>query len=370
MQKFITQVDDKTVTDRNPVLTMDGENIEYTHTTDPYVVANGNVVTYTIRIYNEGDIAGFPSVVKDDLPEGITFIPDSEINQRYGWKMYRQVGEDEDRTNLTIVKFDEKEYVEVENIEEAEIIATDYYSYENSTARGESAIQPFNKEIGITETNPDYRDLQVQFEVTETDISGANRVIINTAEISDDEDENGNPVTDKDSTPDNDKEEEDDIDKEYIQLKYFDLSLLKYVSEVEVTEDGETKVTETGYDGTENPEPIVKVEIHRNKLETTEVRYTYTIKITNEGEIEGYATEISDYIPEGLEFYEEDNTEYNWKAAEDGKITTDYLKDTLLQPGESAEVKLVLRECRSKTSIKMEEFSRQFRTKDKYSRNK
>ena len=150
-------------------------------------------------------------------------------------------------------------------------------------------------------------------------------------------------VEDKDSTPDNDKEEEDDIDKEYIQLKYFDLSLLKYVSEVEVTEDGEKKVTETGYDGTENPEPIVKVEIHRNKLKTTKVRYTYTIKITNEGEIEGYATEITDYIPDGLEFYEEDNEEYNWKTGEDGKITTDYLKDKLLKPGESAEVKLVLR---------------------------
>src|SRR5699024_2549156 len=46
---------------------------------------------------------------------------------------------------------------------------------------------------------------------------------------------------------------------------------------------------------------------------------------------------------DGLEFYEEDNEEYNWKTGEDGKITTDYLKDKLLKPGESAEVKLVLR---------------------------
>ena len=343
LQKFITDVDGKTITDRQPTLTMDGENINYTHTTEPYIVVNGNKVTYTIRLYNEGDIAGFPSVVKDDLPEGITFLPDSEVNQKYGWKMYRTVKEDEDKTNLKIVKFDEKEYVEVDKIEEAEIIATDYYSYENSTARGETAIKPFDKEIGITDSNPDYRDLQVQFEVTESNVNGANKVIINTAEISDDEDEKGNPVEDKDSTPDNDKEEEDDIDKEYIQLKYFDLSLLKYVSEVEVKEDGETKVTETGYDGTENPEPIVKVEINRKKLKTTQVRYTFTIKVTNEGEIEGYATEVTDYIPEGLEFYEEDNTEYNWKLAEDGKVTTDYLKDTLLKPGESAEIKIILR---------------------------
>ena len=343
LQKFITEVDEKVVTDRKPELTINNGEIEYTHTTEPYVVAHGNKVTYTIRIYNEGDIAGFPSIVKDDLPDGITFLPESEVNKKYEWKMYRKVKEDEDKTNLTIVKFDEKEYVEVEKVEEAEIIATDYYSYEKAIKRGESAIKAYDKEVGLTDTNPDFRDLQVEFEVTETAVDGANRVIINTAEISDDEDENGNEVEDKDSTPDNDKEEEDDIDKEYIQLKYFDLSLLKYVSEVEVTEDGEKKVTETGYDGTENPEPIVKVEIHRNKLKTTKVRYTYTIKITNEGEIEGYATEITDYIPDGLEFYEEDNEEYNWKTGEDGKITTDYLKDKLLKPGESAEVKLVLR---------------------------
>ena len=343
LQKFITEVDEKVVTDRKPELTINNGEIEYTHTTEPYVVAHGNKVTYTIRIYNEGDIAGFPSIVKDDLPDGITFLPESEVNKKYEWKMYRKVKEDEDKTNLIIVKFDEKEYVEVEKVEEAEIIATDYYSYEKATQRGESAIKAYDKEVGLTDTNPDFRDLQVEFEVTETAVDGANRVIINTAEISDDEDEDGNEVEDKDSTPDNDKEEEDDIDKEYIQLKYFDLSLLKYVSEVEVTEDGEKKVTETGYDGTENPEPIVKVEIHRNKLKTTKVRYTYTIKITNEGEIEGYATEITDYIPDGLEFYEEDNEEYNWKTGEDGKITTDYLKDKLLKPGESAEVKLVLR---------------------------
>ena len=343
LQKFITEVDGKVITDRKPTLTLNEGEITYTHTTEPYVVANGNKVTYTIRLYNEGDIAGFPSVVKDDLPDGITFLPDSEINKKYGWKMYRELKEGEDKTNLTIVKFDEKEYVEVADVKDAEIIATDYYSYENSTARGETAIKPFDKDAGLTDTNPDFRDLQLEFEVTETAIDGANRVIINTAEISDDEDENGDPIDDKDSTPDNNNEEEDDIDKEYIELKYFDLSLLKYVSEVEVTEDGKTKVTETGYDGTENPEPIVKVEIHRNKLKTTKVRYTYTIKITNEGEIEGYATEITDYIPDGLEFYEEDNTEYNWKTGEDGKITTDYLKETLLKPGESAEVKLVLR---------------------------
>ena len=49
-----------------------------------------------------------------------------------------------------------------------------------------------------------------------------------------------------------------------------------------------------------------------------------------------------DYIPEGLKFIEEDNTEWNWKEVESGVVTTDYLKDTLLKPGETATVQIVL----------------------------
>ena len=52
------------------------------------------------------------------------------------------------------------------------------------------------------------------------------RIIKNIAEITDD---NGDDI---DSTPDNDNPDEDDIDDETIQLKYFDLSLLKYVTKV------------------------------------------------------------------------------------------------------------------------------------------
>ena len=343
LQKFITGVDEKVITDRKPTLTIDGGKIKYTHTTNPYIVKKGNKVTYTIRLYNEGQIAGFPSVVKDDLPEGITFLKDSEINKKYDWKMYRKVKEGEDKKELKIVKINEKEYVEVEEVKDAEIIATDYYSYEKAMARTEKAIAPYDSSKGLSDTNPDYRDLQVQFEVTESSVGGASKVIINTAEIADDQDEDGNEIKDKDSTPNNDVEEEDDIDKEYIQLKYFDLSLLKYVSSVEVTEDGKKKVTNTGYNGTENPEPIVKVEIHRKKLKTTKVKYTYSIKITNEGEIEGYAEKINDYIPKGLEFYEEDNKEYGWKKQEDGTVATEYLKDKLIKPGESQIIKIVLR---------------------------
>ena len=334
LRKFITQIDENEITDRIPEITYDGETFEYEHTKEPLIVVNGQVVVYTIRVYNEGTKDGYAAEIKDDLPEGITFLPEHEINQQYEWKMYDSEGN------------------ETDDISQAVTIRTDYLSKEKSEARGEdNLIVGFDSETEISDENPDYRDVKVAFEVTKENVTEGEKVIINTAEISKDEDENGNEVEDIDSEPDNDVPEEDDIDKEYIELKYFDLSLLKYVSKVIVTEDGVVKETETGYDGTENPEPVVKVEINRKKLDKTEVKYVYSIKITNEGEIEGYATEIKDRIPEGLAFFEEDNTEYGWTISEDGIVTTDYLKDTLLQPGESAIIQIVLRWENSETNL-------------------
>ena len=165
----------------------------------------------------------------------------------------------------------------------------------------------------------------------------------NIAEITDD---NGDDI---DSTPDNDNPDEDDIDDETIQLKYFDLSLLKYVTKVIVNEDGIIKETNTGHDGTENPEPAVKVELNRKKLDKTTVTFVYTIKVTNEGEIEGYAKEIKDRIPEGLEFYAEDNP--GWTISEGGIVTTDALANTLLKPGESATVEIKLRWKRDQNNL-------------------
>ena len=109
-----------------------------------------------------------------------------------------------------------------------------------------------------------------------------------------------------------------------------------------MTLDGKTTVEETGHKFEDNPEEVVKVELGNHKIQTSVLKFTYQIRITNEGNKAGYAYEVKDYIPEGLEFKEEDNK--NWVLSEDGKtVTTDQLKDTLLQPGESAIVEITLR---------------------------
>ncbi len=318
LRKFITAVNDTEITNRIPSLSIgeDG-NIDYNHTKDPVEVENGNIVTYTLRIYNEGLMDGYASLVKDDVPDGLEFLPENEINQEYRWVL------SEDGTT----------------------IQTDYLSKEQEQTEGANLIKAFNPDLGITETNPDYRDLKIAFRVTEPNTS--DRILVNTAEIADDRDSENNPVEDIDSTPDNNNEwnEEDDLDKEFVKVKYFDLALKKWVSKAIVTnEDGSKTVTETGHTGDENPEPPAKVDLGRQDINKVTVKFEFQIKITNEGEIAGYATEITDYIPEGLRFVQEDNPEWYEREPLNGRprVATRQLEDRLLQPGESATISIIL----------------------------
>ena len=333
LRKFITKINDKEIKTRIPKVSYTNEKINYSHPKDPLIVVKGQTVIYTIRVYNEGSQNGYASEVTDDLPEGITFLPENKVNTKYRWKMIDESGK------------------ETTDVKKAKKITTDYLSKEQESKSGDNLLKAFNPAEQISDKNPDCRDLQVAFEVTKEDPTVEPKIITNTAEITDDTDEYGNEVEDIDSKPNNGDEEEDDIDVEHIELKYFDLSLLKYVKEVIVTEDGQSKTIKTNYNGLENPEPVVKVELNSKKLSKTEVKYVYTIKITNEGEIEGYAKEITDRIPDGLAFNAEDNTEWKWKVKENGIVTTDYLADKLLKPGESAEVPIVLRWVNNQSNL-------------------
>ena len=108
-----------------------------------------------------------------------------------------------------------------------------------------------------------------------------------------------------------------------------------------VTEGGKTveyASEHTQFDKTS----MLNVSIPKQSLDKVSVKFKYQIKVENQSEIPGYAKEIKDHIPAGLKFVEEDNKEFGWKLDKDGVITTDYLKDTILNPGESAEVTVIL----------------------------
>ena len=345
LRKFITGVNEQEITSRVPQITFnENGEVVYDHDKTPVYVANGDLVTYTIRIYNEGTIAGFAEEIEDDIPDGLTFVPTNATNQEYGWKMYY---------------YDENgSLVETGDSTKAEFIRTTYLSSEDSS----NLIKEFNKK---EMQEPEYKDVKVVFKVEETAMGEDNtsRIITNKAHITKDSDD------DYDSTPDKWIEGEDDQDREHIYVKYFDLSLLKWVTKTIVTVDDKTTTTETGFmpnqghtaqtgDGiraNNTNEPIAKVEIDKKKIKSTSVKFVYNIKVTNEGEVDGQATEITDYIPEGLEFHEEDNTAYGWEKTTDNKVTTRILDGVTLKapikdaegniviPGESKTLEIVFR---------------------------
>jgi len=84
----------------------------------------------------------------------------------------------------------------------------------------------------------------------------------------------------------------------------------------------------------------IKVEVQRKKVASTKIQFVYTVTVRNEGEIEGYATEVTDYIPDGLSFSQASNPD--WQQISGHVISTNSLAKTLLQPGESASVQVVL----------------------------
>ena len=249
--------------------------------------------------------------------------------------MYREITKGEkDLNEKDIIEYNNKKYIKTTKAEEATMIRTRYL--ENKIIK---AFNPETKELS-------YEDVKVMFTVYETENIDPDRIIINEAQITEDSGD------DEDSTP-NKWQDEDDEDIEKVRIPIFDLSLLKWVTKTTVTVDGKTTVTETGFKpntgktettgirSNEAAEPIAKVEVDRKKLNKTTVKFTYKIRVTNEGEIEGFATKITDFIPEGLEFREEDNKAYGWVKEGDNKVTTRATETVLLQPGESTEVEIV-----------------------------
>lgn len=323
LRKFITAVNDTQIKDREPKVDVtplkdgSGTTAKYEHSKEPVLVSNGNIVEYTIRVYNEGSVAGYAQEVKDDIPEGLEFLPENETNTKYRWVML------------------DKDGMETTKVEDAQSIVTDYLSIEQEKTAGENLIKAFDP---TTMDTLDYKDVKVAFKVVEPATS--DRIVINKAQISEECDEDENDVKDRDSTPDEWIEGEDDQDIEKVKVQYFDLSLRKWVTQSIVIEDGQEKVTETGHTAEDDPEAAAKVDLKKSKINNVIVKFRFKIRVKNEGTIAGYVKEIKDYIPDGLKFLEEDNP--LWKKVDEKTITTDQCKDVLLKPGDTTEVEVLL----------------------------
>lgn len=120
-----------------------------------------------------------------------------------------------------------------------------------------------------------------------------------------------------------------------LQLKnQFNLIIKKLVTKAVVKED--SKIVEYKF----NDLDLAKLEIAAKKLNKSVVDLEYKIIIENNGNVEGYATMINDYIPEGMTFDAKKNN--GWYIGNNRMLYNETLKDTIIKVGESKELSLVL----------------------------
>lgn len=127
------------------------------------------------------------------------------------------------------------------------------------------------------------------------------------------------------------------IDLGLVNRNRFDLKLSKTVNRITVTNTKDNVKTRI-YDF--DNKSIAKVELANKNIDTATVTIEYSIKVTNEGQVPGYAKSIVDYLPSGMTFNSELNT--NWYVGNDGNAYSTSLSNTIINPGETKEIRLVL----------------------------
>ena len=116
--------------------------------------------------------------------------------------------------------------------------------------------------------------------------------------------------------------------------KIFDLKIEKQIKYIEVNVDGSvSKISK------KNADELVKVDLPKSKVEKTTLTATYTIKVTNVGELAGYATGISDNIPERMELVEGQDA---WEERNGVAVLNKYANKKL-EPGDSFEEDITLK---------------------------
>ncbi len=139
------------------------------------------------------------------------------------------------------------------------------------------------------------------------------------------------------------KENRTDIDLQLVELKKFDLQLDKYITKVIVKTSQETRTTKY------EDQKLVREEIPSKQIAGSTVLVEYTIRISNVGELPGYATEIIDYLPDNMRFNSELNAQ--WYSTSDGNLYNNSLASIVINPGESKDITLTLVKDNSEESF-------------------
>ena len=124
-----------------------------------------------------------------------------------------------------------------------------------------------------------------------------------------------------------------DINVGYTRLQNFDLQLEKFVSRIVVQDSSGSTVREY------NDETLARTELDAKRVNGATVLIEYKIRVTNQGEVDGYVRRVADYMPSDLSFSSELNKD--WYQTADGLYNASLAND-VIKPGESRELTLTL----------------------------
>lgn len=124
------------------------------------------------------------------------------------------------------------------------------------------------------------------------------------------------------------------IDLGLTQKEKFDLSISNNISKITVV-NPTSGTKEYNY-----KEGDTKHELTSSQVRNSTLLVEYDIKVTNTGNVSGYAKSVVNYIPQGMEFNSELNND--WYLSKDGNLYTISLANEKLNPGETKNLKLVL----------------------------
>lgn len=90
LRQFVSKINEKEVTNRTPNISKTSNktvaSFEYNHTKYPYSVETLDKITYTIRVYNEGKVAGKANEIMVKLPQKLSLVEGNSTNEFYGWQ--------------------------------------------------------------------------------------------------------------------------------------------------------------------------------------------------------------------------------------------------------------------------------------------
>ena len=124
------------------------------------------------------------------------------------------------------------------------------------------------------------------------------------------------------------------IDLGLVSNPKFDLRLDKTVTKITVQDGNNTDVYD--YKNVK----VAKKDLIGKDVNNTSIIVEYKLRVTNEGAIAGYVKKIVDYMPSEMKFNSELNKD--WYTSENGILYNSSLANTLINPGESKEVTLIL----------------------------